>query len=79
MGRGYKRNKPAVTFARLEFFFTFVKTNGMAFTKTHKKVVGRPRKAVAKKAKPQKGSLEAIEESVRIMRKYNIDLSYLKP
>ncbi len=50
----------------------------MAVIKAHKKTVGVPRKAATKKVKPQKGSIEAIEASVKIMRKYNIDLTYLK-
>ncbi len=49
----------------------------MAVEKTHKKTTSQPRKQSAKKKKPKKGSLEAIEASIRLMRKYNIDLSYI--
>ncbi len=50
----------------------------MAVVKTHKKETSRPRKAVAKKAKP-KGGLAAIDHFVKIVDKYNLDFSYLKP
>ncbi len=50
----------------------------MAVVKTPKKETSRPRKAVAKKAKP-KGGLAAIDHFVKTVRKHNIDLSYLKP
>jgi hypothetical protein len=50
----------------------------MAVTKTQRKTTSRPRKVVGKKAKPQKGSLEAIEESVKFAHKHKLDFNYTK-
>jgi len=50
----------------------------MAVIKTQRKIAARPRKAVAKKIKPKKGSLEAIDQFIKIVRKHNIDFSFIK-
>jgi hypothetical protein len=50
----------------------------MAVEKIQKKVTRRPRKVATKKAKSKNGGLEAIEHFVKIVDKYNLDLTYLK-
>jgi hypothetical protein len=51
----------------------------MAVTKVRQKIFARPRKTAIKKGKVKKGSLKAIEQSIKLMRKYNLDFSYLAP
>lgn len=50
----------------------------MEVVKAQKKTNSRSRKAASGKAKP-KGGLAAMDNFVKTVRKYNIDLSYLKP
>lgn len=50
----------------------------MSTVQAHKKTVAARRKQAAKKAKPKKGSIEAIEEAARLIKKYNLDFSCLK-
>ncbi len=50
----------------------------MAVEKTQKKVTSRPRKVAAKKTKPKKNGLAAVDEFVRLAEKYNLDFNYIK-
>jgi hypothetical protein len=49
----------------------------MAAVKTYKKTVNGPRKQAIKKAKPKKGSLEAVDKAMEILRKNNVDLTFI--
>jgi hypothetical protein len=60
------------------FNFTFVQIPVMAVIKTQSKTSAAPRKAAQKKAVPKKGSLAAIEESVKFAHKHKLDFSYIQ-
>jgi hypothetical protein len=49
----------------------------MATLKTQKKATARPRKVAAKKTRPKKGSLEAAYKAAALLRKHNVDLSFI--
>jgi len=49
----------------------------MSTVKTHKKTFSRPLKQAAKNHKPKKGSLEAINKAMEILRENNVDLTFI--
>jgi len=59
-------------------FFIFEETNFMAEIKTQKKIASGPRKATIKKTKA-KSKLPEVEHFIKMVDKYKLDFSYLKP